>query len=116
MNVRTVITLAVFVMLPMLTARAQPTPDPQAIWTLQDENASISAGNITDRLYTNGLRLGWMSPTTKVPNFLEDLGRALWGEGQQRVGFDLSQQIYTPINTALVVPDPHDRPYAGLLL
>ena len=23
--------------------------------------------NITDRLYVNGLRLGWMSPTTKVP-------------------------------------------------
>jgi lipid A 3-O-deacylase len=108
--------LAVTCVLPTLAAQAQPAPDTAAIWTLQDENASISAGNITDRLYTNGLRLGWMSPTTKVPNFLEDLGRALWGEGQQRVGFDLSQQIYTPVNTALVVPDPHDRPYAGLLL
>jgi len=116
MNARTVLTLVMPVMLPTLAARAQPAPDPAAIWTLQDENASISAGNITDRLYTNGLRLGWMSPTTKVPDFLDDLARTLWGGGQQRIGFDLSQQIYTPVNTSVVVPDPHDRPYAGLLL
>jgi lipid A 3-O-deacylase len=28
----------------------------------------------------------------------------------------LSQQIYTPADTQVVIPDPHDRPYAGLLL
>jgi hypothetical protein len=116
MTLRTAITLAAIFTLPTLAARGQPAPDTAAIWTLQDENSSISTGNITDRLYTNGLRLGWMSPTTKVPNFLEDLGRTLWGGGQQRIGFDLSQQIYTPVDTALSTPDPHDRPYAGLLL
>ncbi|PPQ35695.1 lipid A deacylase LpxR family protein [Rhodopila globiformis] len=116
MNIRTATTLAVLSVLPSVAARAQLAPDTAAIWTLQDENASVSGSNVTDRLYVNGLRLGWMSPTTKVPNFLQDLARTLWGEGQQRVGIDLAQQIYTPIDTSLVIPDPHDRPYAGVLL
>jgi hypothetical protein len=44
------------------------------------------------------------------------VGSSLWGDGQRRIGFNLSQQIYTPADTSLVVPDPRDRPYAGLLL
>jgi hypothetical protein len=83
---------------------------------LQDENASISAGHPADRFYVNGLRLGWTSPTGDVPNFLVDLGHALWGNGQQRIAFDLAQQIYTPAGTAATVPSPYDRPYAGVLL
>ena len=101
---------------PAIAARAQPAPDTASIWTLQDENASISAGTPTDRLYVNGLRLGWTSPTTVVPDFLADLGRTLWGNGQQRVAIDLMQQIYTPTDTALSVPNRFDRPYAGVLL
>lgn len=97
-------------------AHAQPAPDTASIWTLQDENASISAGKPTDRFYVNGLRLGWTSPTTEVPDFLADVGRTLWGRGQQRVAIDLMQQMYTPANTSLAIPDPHDRPYAGVLL
>ncbi|WP_428490111.1 lipid A deacylase LpxR family protein [Rhodopila sp.] len=106
----------VMLMLPAIAARAQPAPDTAGIWTLQDENASISAGTPTDRLYVNGLRLGWTSPTTVVPDFLADLGRTLWGNGQQRVAVDLMQQIYTPTDTSLVVPNRFDRPYAGVLL
>ena len=102
--------------LPAIAARAQPAPDTAGIWTLQGENASISAGTPTDRLYVNGLRLGWTSPTTVVPDFLADLGRTLWGSGQQRVAVDLMQQIYTPTDTSLSVPNRFDRPYAGVLL
>nr|WP_294522210.1 lipid A deacylase LpxR family protein [uncultured Rhodopila sp.] len=102
--------------LPTAGALAQPPADTAAIWTLQDENASIGATDPTDRFYVNGLRLGWTSPTTKVPDFLDTVGRALWGDGQRRIGVNLSQQIYTPADTSLVIPDPHDRPYAGLLL
>lgn len=97
-------------------ARAQTAADPSAIWSLQGENASITGGAPTDRLYTNGLDLGWTSPTGNVPDFLTDLGHALWGEGQQRIGFSLSQQIYTPIDTAAATAGPNDRPYAGVLL
>ena len=97
-------------------ALAQPKPDTANIWTLQDENASISTSSLTDRFYTNGLKVGWMSGTDAVPGFLASMGRSLWGNGQQRVGFSITQQIYTPGNTDLIVADPHDRPYAGVLL
>jgi lipid A 3-O-deacylase len=116
MNFRTVTALTALLLLPGIGVKAQPAADPQSIWTLQDENASISANKLTDRFYVNGLRLGWTSPTGYVPNFLVDLGHTLWGGGQQRIAFDLAQQIYTPSNTTLFQPDPHDRPYAGVLL
>jgi hypothetical protein len=95
---------------------AAPPADPSSIWTLQDENASISVAKLTDRYYVNGLSLGWTSPTDQVPGLMAELGNALWGDGQQRIGFLLSQQMYTPARTQLAIPDPRDRPYAGLLL
>ena len=108
--------VTVLFLLPGIGAMAQPAADPSSIWTLQDENASITAGHPTDRFYVNGLRLGWTSPTGFVPDFLTDLGHTLWGGGQQRVAIDLAQQIYTPANTAAFVASPFDRPYAGVLL
>jgi lipid A 3-O-deacylase len=108
------------VLLAPLPALAQtpdkPPTDSASIWTLQDENASISTEKLTDRYYTNGLRLGWTSGTNAVPDALERLGQSLWGDGQRRISFDLTQQIYTPAATAARVPPPGDRPYAGLLL
>ena len=115
MPTRTTIALAAAILLPPAAVAAQPKADNAAILTLQDENASISAGSPTDRLYTNGLRLEWTSPTGQVPGFLARLGHALWGAGQQRIGIGLSQQIYTPIDTDAVPADPNDRPYAGYL-
>ena len=97
-------------------AQAQAVGDPASIWTLQEENSALSRVKPRDHLYTNGLRLGWTSPTTAVPRPMADLGRALWGTGQQRVAIDLSQQIYTPHDTGALVPNPRDRPYAGVLL
>jgi len=116
MNIRTITAVAAALVLPAIAAQAQPAADPHSIWTLQDENASISAGTPTDRFYVNGLRLGWTSPTTVVPDVLAELGRTLWGGGQQRVAVDLAQQIYTPAGTVAAVPSRFDRPYAGVLL
>jgi lipid A 3-O-deacylase len=107
---------AATLVLPTVAAQAQPVPDTASIWTVQGENASITTGNPPDRFYVNGLRLGWTSPTAQVPDFLADLGRSLWGGGQQRVAFDLTQQIYTPAGTSNPVPNPFDRPFAGVLL
>ncbi len=110
---------------PLADAQAPPppaptgglAPDPTAIWTLQDENATISTAKLTDRYYVNGLRLGYTSGTGQVPSALESLGRMVFGEtGQQRFSFDLSQQIYTPADTDASAPPPGDRPYAGVLL
>jgi hypothetical protein len=108
--------LAAILGLPAVAAQAQPAADTASIWTLQGENASITAGKPPDRFYVNGLRLGWTSPTAQVPDFLADLGHALWGGGQQRIAFDLAQQIYTPAGTTSAVPSPYDRPFAGVLL
>jgi lipid A 3-O-deacylase len=108
--------LSGFALLGTSAVRAAPPADPSSIWTLQDENASISTANLTDRYYVNGLTLGWTSPTSQVPGFLATLGNTLWGEGQQRIAFSVSQQIYTPADTQLTIPNPNDRPYAGLLL
>ena len=94
---------------------ADPVVDAAAIWTLQDENAKLSAAKLTDHFYTNGLRLGWVSPTDKVPDVLATMGQALWGDGLQRIGISISQQIYTPCDTRLTLPDPRDWPYAGVL-
>lgn len=116
MNLRTLTALAATLMLPAITARAQAAADTASIWTLQGENASITAGTPPDRFYVNGLRLGWTSPTGQVPDFLADLGHTLWGGGQQRIAFDLAQQIYTPAGTSANVPSPFDRPFAGVLL
>lgn len=116
MNLRTLTVLAATLVLPAFAAHAQAAADAASIWTLQDENASITTGTPPDRFYVNGLRLGWTSPTGQVPNFLADLGRTLWGSGQQRIAFDLAQQIYTPAGTSAAVPSPFDRPFAGVLL
>jgi lipid A 3-O-deacylase len=111
-----IVTLAAAILLPVTAARAEPQPDPASILTLQDENATISASpRLTDRFYTNGLRLGWTSPTGQVPDILANLCHGLWGDGLQRISLDLSQQIYTPADTNADPANRHDRPYAGYL-
>lgn len=101
---------------PVRAQDAAPS-DSAAIWTFQNENAAITTARLTDRYYTNGLRLGFTSATGQVPQPLGDLGRIVFGEGgQQRFSLDLSQQIYTPAATDVAVPPPGDRPYAGVLM
>jgi hypothetical protein len=93
-----------------------PSPDPTSIWTIQDENATITTAKLTDRYYVNGLRIGVASGTDFTPDALETMAHTLWGDGQTRVAFDLTQQIFTPADTAAKTPPVLDRPYAGLLL
>ncbi len=95
---------------------SMPAPDATAIWTLQDENASISTAKLTDRYYVNGLRLGYTSGTDQTPTALQALGEIVFGEvAQQRFSLGISQQIYTPGDTAASAPLSGDRPYAGVL-
>jgi lipid A 3-O-deacylase len=109
---------ALAILIPAAAVNAQqtlPPADPQSIWTIQGENASISTAALTDRYYVNGLRLGWTSGTSGVPDALAGIGRAVWGDGRQRISFDLQQQIFAPADTVAVRPPPGDRPYAGIL-
>ena len=78
--------------------------------SLRWENDTFS-GN--DRFYTDGVSLAiahtgpsWMDP---VANWLP------WGEGRRTVAYDVAQAMFTPQDTDLSVPDPDDRPYAGIL-
>ncbi|HVC59899.1 MAG TPA: lipid A deacylase LpxR family protein [Acetobacteraceae bacterium] len=96
-----------------IASRAAPPPDPSGIFTVQVENDALTG---TDRDYTAGERLAWTSPTGAVPDMLSGLGHALWGGGQQRVALGLTQSLFTPADTQIAPPDPHDRPYAGILL
>jgi hypothetical protein len=91
-------------------------PDTSSIWSLQDENASISTSSPSDRLYVNGLQLGYVGGTDDVPAFLDRAGKALWRSGQVRLGIQITQQLFTPFDTSTPKVQPNDRPYAGTLL
>ena len=94
-------------------ARAAPPDAAGGTITLRIENDAL---NGTDRYYTAGEHLGWTSAPGQVPDGIASLARALWGDGQQRIGLGLTQLLFTPENTQTIPPNPHDRPYAGLLL
>ncbi len=112
---RTAIGLTAMLLVTM-PARAEPPQDPKGIFTFQVENDAVSTFKGTsDQYYTSGLRLGYTSGTNAIPDFLAGFGRAVWGDGVQRISIDISQSIFTPRNTQLSQPDPRDRPYAGYL-
>jgi lipid A 3-O-deacylase len=74
----------------------------------------------TDRHYTNGVKLSWLSrdlTTWGEPGWRRKMIEALplvnRAGAQKNFGFALGQNIYTPENDDLHVPDPTDRPYAG---
>ncbi|HQT67784.1 MAG: hypothetical protein B7Z78_04380 [Rhodospirillales bacterium 20-60-12] len=96
-------------------AQTLPPPDPDAIYTFQDENASISTQTLTDRFYVNGFHFGYVSPTGDLPDVLANLGHGIWGAGQQRLSINIQQQLFTPVDTKLINPNPADEPYAGYL-
>lgn len=93
-----------------------PPPDPAAIWSLQLKNAAITTSKLADRDYTNGIRLGWTSADGGAPDFLQGVGKTLWGDGQMRIAVDLTQQFYTPTDNTVAYPPLTERPYAGVLL
>ena len=108
--------LITFAVAAVPAAQAQTTllNDPNSIVTLQIENDAFSVPG-TDRYYTSGERLGYVTPTGAVPGFVAGFGHAVFGAGSQRMEIDVQQQIFTPAKTQLYNPDPRDRPYAGYL-
>jgi lipid A 3-O-deacylase len=93
------------------------------IFTLQIENDVFNRIGRSDRDYTNGIRLGWLSPALPdLPDGITDLVTipTFFGEGPvtsvtRRVGISIGQNIYTPQDTSTSVPIRNDRPYAGWL-
>jgi lipid A 3-O-deacylase len=95
-------------------AAADPLADPNHTLVIQLENDSTRPGS--DNYYTSGERIAYMSPTGQVPGPLAALGHWLLGDGQQRLGLELSQNIFTPLNDKVANPPLNDRPYAALLI
>jgi hypothetical protein len=97
-------------------AQQVTTADLDSIWTIQVENDAVSTlKGTSDQYYTSGLRIGWTSGADAVP-FATELGHDWWGEGTTRLSLEISQSLFTPRNTQIDPPNPHDRPYAGMLL
>lgn len=85
---------------------------PEREWALSVRWENDTFGG-SDRFYTDGIALGvshtgpiWMDP---LADWLP------WGEGRRTVGYDIAQGMFTPDDTDRAVPDPNDRPYAGIL-
>jgi hypothetical protein len=113
------------------TAQAQippidthPTPDElRNIFTLQVENDVFNRLGKSDRDYTSGVRLGWLSPAMPdLPDALAHLatfptffGEAPVSSVTRRVGISIGQNLYTPHDTEVSAPIRNDRPYAAWL-
>jgi hypothetical protein len=108
----------------------EPPPPPSAtddeqrsIFTIQVENDFFNLFNRTDRDYTNGIMLGWLSPAltsmppslvaaTTIPTFF---GEAPSDSVVRRVGVTFGQNLYTPADISTSQPIFNDRPYAAWL-
>ena len=109
---------------------SEPPPPPSAtederrnIFTFQVENDVFNRFSPTDRDYTNGVRLGWLSPAitdmpagwvalTTVPTFL---GERPSDSVVRRFGLSVGQNLYTPDDITTSLPIYNDRPYAAWL-
>lgn len=88
------------------------TAAPRAEWygSVRWENDTFGG---TDQFYTNGISLALLQ---SGPNWLDPLfGDCPWAQGLRTVGYDITQSMMTPQHTGREIPDPDDRPYAGLL-
>lgn len=99
----------------VLTAIATPTM--AGTWTLNVENDRIAN---TDRHYTNGVRLGWVSDEddgSDLPLVRDSLQMLypLADVRSGRLGLELGHNIYTPADTEARTLIAADRPYAGWL-
>lgn len=89
---------------------------PQKYARLQWENDvfQLRRGQLTDRYFTNGIRLDFLG------NFWERIPTKILlmkfkGSTENLYGFSIGQNMYTPIDLTRSLPDSSDRPYAGWL-
>lgn len=106
---------------PALAQAPSQTPatvDTSSVWTLQVENDSFArlGRRASDRYYTSGLRLGFTSAPSLVPDSLKNLATTLWGTGETRLAFDITHQMYTPFSTRTRTPRLTERPYSAVAM
>jgi lipid A 3-O-deacylase len=84
-------------------------------YTLLVENDVFTG---TDRHYTNGLRLSYLSRQDDVPDYIRAFAAAMPfvdPGARLRAGYALGHNIYTPNNIKAATLLPDERPYAGYL-
>ena len=87
---------------PSVPAERQADTRSRAVFSVLDDNDFF--GKWSDKYYTNHTRLALTLGATDAGNGIRD---ALF--------FSFGQEIYTPKDRAVAVPDPRDHPYAGYL-
>ncbi len=94
----------------------QASEDKRGTWTLLIENDVLSN---SDRHYTNGLNLSWLSASDDVPDFAAEISSwvpfLLAPDGKRRLGFNFGQSMFTPGDIKIRDAQPDDRPWAGYL-
>ncbi|MEQ9176073.1 MAG: lipid A deacylase LpxR family protein [Alphaproteobacteria bacterium] len=105
---------------PALAADPEVDSAPTSL-NLVVENDKFIPG-ATDRHFTNGLRLSWVSPVEAFPAWTRPLSHLIdllapdHGLARARwVGGAIGQNMYTPEDISRTDPIPDDRPYAGWL-
>ena len=97
-------------------ADAKPLPeDPRGTLSVTVENDRFAK---TDRHYTNGFRLGWLSATDDVPDWANKVAAEIPTfpeERKVRIGYAFGQNMYTPTDSGRRDLITTDRPYAGWL-
>ncbi len=94
---------------------AADTADERGTFSFTLEN-DLFAG--TDRDYTNGALLQYISPATELASWAEAVREPLaWVTPAQKfhISYGLGQNMYTPQDITLSDPPLDDRPYAGFL-
>lgn len=92
-------------------------PDRRGVFTFINENDLYAIKN-SDRHYTNGVRLAWLSADDEVPEWGKTLGDALPflnPEARRRIGWAIGHNLYTPQDKATRELVRDDRPYAAFL-
>lgn len=92
-----------------------PRVDARATWAFVWENDYFAN---TDRNYTNGLRVSYLSGLKKPEGVSAALAYGLLGADENagvRRGFAVGHSIFTPEDTEATVPLPDQHPYAGWL-
>jgi hypothetical protein len=71
--------------------------------------------NDSDKFYTHGTRITYVSNPTKWADNIMDKLPFFNDNGVRSYGYTVGQNMYTPTNISMKIPDPDDRPYAGWL-
>ena len=99
----------------LVLASAVRAADLSGSYTLLVENDVFTG---TDRHYTNGLRLSYLSRQDDVPDYIRKFAAAMPfvdPGARLRAGYALGHNIYTPNNISATALVPDERPYAGYL-